>query len=85
MPKVKSLIPDPPVDLLLAVILERKQAKNFSLADLSTLTGFTPVYLSNLLHTSPWDWPPKTLRLICRTLNVPQKYLSETVSLEERR
>ncbi|MDO5446100.1 MAG: helix-turn-helix transcriptional regulator [Eubacteriales bacterium] len=50
--------------------------KKISFDSLSRITGFTPEYLSNLFHRSPWDWPPETRRKICRALNVPEEYLT---------
>ena len=78
MPKVKNLKPDPPVDLLLAVLLERKQVKKYSFEDLAALTGFSRIYLVNLFKRSPWDWPPETRRTVCSVLAVPEHFIRET-------
>lgn len=75
MPKV-TLIKDPPVDILLAVCLERKQVKNLSFEALGKKTGLSAGHLTRLFKSSPWDWEPDTRRKICRALDVPQQYIT---------
>lgn len=79
MPKVNSLIPDPPVDLLLAVMLERKQALNLTYDIIAQKTGFASAYLRQMFSKkSPWDWPPETRRKVCKALKVPDRYIQES-------
>lgn len=77
MPKV-NLIRDPPIDMLKAVILERKDAKKWTFKDLSIHTGYSEVSLRRMFQKRPWDWTPQARKKICKALGVPEQILKDT-------
>lgn len=74
MPKV-SFIKDPPVDILLAVCMERKQAKKLSFKDLAEKTGYSAVHMNRLFNMPSDEWTREAKKKICTALNVPKEYI----------
>ena len=72
MPRTKFDKPQyPPIDWVMAAILERKKVRHLEWADLAEKAGTTPDALrtmANRKHTN--DWPPETRRAVCRTLGI---------------
>ena len=62
---------DPPIDILLAVILERKQALNVKNEELAKATGLNMQTISRMLQKSPWTWRGEYREKILNRLNVP--------------
>jgi len=70
MPRTK-FDKDPPVDILLAVMLERKQKLGMTYESLAYKIGVSPVWLRTLFttkHTN--DWSPDIRRSVCRILHI---------------
>lgn len=74
MPKV-TFISDPPVDLLLAVCMERKQQKKLNFRDLAKKTGYSATHLQRLFSSPSDDWTREAKKKICTALNVPKEYI----------
>lgn len=77
---------EPPIDLILAVILERKLKKHKTYSELAKGANITPQYLRKLAaekHTN--DWPPDIRNSVCRQLRIGVKSTLSMLEVEENR
>ena len=61
----------PPIDLLKAVILERKSALHLQYDELASAANITPEHLRKLMTTKRTeDWSPDLLKSVCKRLGI---------------
>lgn len=73
MPKSK----EPPINWLMAVMLERKAAKGWTFADLAAKTGYAAGYLSQLFARNPWKWKEEVRGKVCTALGIAHSVQAE--------
>lgn len=76
MPKITYV--EPPVNWLLALLLERKHSRHWSFVDLSMATGLTENHLRHLFMTDPWDWKRETRESVCKALGITEEQVKQT-------
>lgn len=72
MPKV-NYIPsrrDPPIDWLLAAILERQTMRKLDLKHMAEIAGVGYEYMRKLIRKPTAEWPHGALGNICREFNI---------------
>lgn len=68
----------PPIDWLMAAILERKRITKMEWADLATAARITPENLRRLASTKPpLEWPTDVRQAVCRKLGINAKLVIE--------
>lgn len=76
---------DPPIDWVLAAILERKLKRHMSYEELAKGTNISPEYLRKLVtskHTN--DWSPDIRNSVCRQLRIGIKSTLEMVTEDQK-
>lgn len=60
----------PPIDWLLAAILERKVANGYDLKKMANIAGVSYDYMRRLINTPPRDWPYGALDNVCKEFGI---------------
>lgn len=73
MPKCKYIPKkDPPIDWLMAAILERKDMKNLTFAELAIMTGLSESTVKALFaKREPLKWTYDARQRVCKALEIP--------------
>lgn len=73
MPKVKYIPKqDPPIDWLMAAMLERKDLKNMTFSELAIRTGMSESTVKNLFaKREPLKWTYDARQKVCLALEIP--------------
>ena len=83
MPKVKlSAKKEQPVDLLWAVLLERKASKGINLTQMAKLAHVSYGTMRNYATKSPWDWPRSMRENVCAGLGISLNVTINGVEVE---
>ena len=64
---------EPPIDWLLAAILERKVVHGYDWKKMSEIGGCSYEYMRHLARTPTRDWPYNVLMNICKEFNISLK------------
>lgn len=68
MPKVKLMryeMEVPPIDWLLAAVLERKTVLGYDLKKMADVAGVTYDTMRRYIRQSPWTWTPDARARVC--------------------
>ena len=67
----------PPIDWLLAAVLERKLVLGYDAKRLADIAGVSYETMCRNLRISPWRWSPRTRTRVCQTLGIRLKQTVE--------
>lgn len=65
--------PVPPIDWLLAAVLERCMVLHYSRKDLAEMGGVSYEAMRDYIRKSPWAWPQVVRERVCSALGIEIK------------
>ena len=75
---------DPPIDWLLAAVLERMKIKHIGLQRLAELACVSYSSMRQYLMRSPWSWPMDVRERVCKSLGIDISFSPSGLKIEER-